>query len=65
VYQHGADDSGGFNKPFESAQRNTPKGGQKERTAREGHEDSAGLVKTFQKPAMLKTTPLACERKAT
>jgi len=38
---------------------------QKERTFREGHEDLAGSVKTFRKPAMLKTTPLACERKAT
>jgi hypothetical protein len=38
---------------------------QKERTFREGHEDSAGPVKTFREPAMLKTTPLACERKAT
>jgi hypothetical protein len=38
---------------------------QRERTFREGHEDLAGSVKTFRKPAMLKTTPLACERKAT
>jgi hypothetical protein len=35
----------------------------KERTHREGHENWAGSVKTFQGPAMLKTTPLGCERK--
>jgi hypothetical protein len=29
VYQHGASDSGGFNKPFETAQRKSPKGGTK------------------------------------
>src|SRR5208282_5821991 len=49
----------------ETAQRKPPKGGQKERARREGHGDSAGSVKTFQAPAMLKTTPLGCERKAT
>jgi hypothetical protein len=37
----------------------------KERTHREGHENWAGSVKTLQKPAMLKTTPLGCEKKAT
>jgi hypothetical protein len=65
VHQHGASDSGGFNQPFETAQRKPPKGGQKERTIREGHADSADRVKTFRVPAMLKTTPLACEQKAT
>ena len=49
----------------ETARRKPPKGGQKERARREGHGDSAGSVKTFQAPAMLKTTPLGCERKAT
>jgi hypothetical protein len=49
----------------ETAKRKPPKGGQKERTHRKGHEGSAGRVKTFRAPAMLKTTPLACERKAT
>jgi hypothetical protein len=65
VHQHGARDSGGFNQPFETAQRKSPKGGQKEHPHREGHADAAGRVKTFQTPAMLKTTPLVCERKAT
>jgi phosphate transport system substrate-binding protein len=32
-----------------------------DKTAREGHADSAGRVKTFRVPAMLKTTPLGCE----
>ena len=62
MYQHGADDSGGF-KYYETAQRKTPKGGQKERTHREEHGNSAGSVKNFQAPAMLKTTPLDCEIK--
>ena len=35
----------------------------KERAHREGHEYWAGSVKTFQGPAMLKTTPLGCEKK--
>ena len=48
-----------------SAKRKTPKGGQKERARREGHVDSACPVKTFRRLAMLKTTPLDCERKAT
>jgi hypothetical protein len=65
VHQHGASDSGGFNQSFETAQRKPPKGGQKERMTREGHADSAGRVKTFRALAMLKTTPLACEQKAT
>ena len=64
MYQHGAEGSGGSNK-IETAQRKTPKGGQKERTQREGHDGWAGRVKNFQAPAMLKTTPLDCERKAT
>jgi len=53
----------GSNK-IETAQRKTPKGGQKERTHREEHGNSAGSVKNFQAPAMLKTTPLDCENKA-
>jgi hypothetical protein len=65
VYQHGARDSGGFNQPFETAQRKTPKGGQKEHAHREEHADQAGRVKNFQVSAMLQTTPLICERKAT
>ena len=32
---------------------------------REDHAGWAGRVKNFRVPAMLKTTPLACERKAT
>ena len=53
----------GLNK-IETAQRKTPKGGQKERTYREDHGNSAGSVKNFQAPAMLKTTPLDCEIKS-
>jgi len=53
----------GSNK-IDTAQRKTPKGGQKERTHREGHGNSAGSVKTFQASAMLKTTPLDCEIKS-
>jgi len=49
---------------IETAQRKTPKGGQKERTHREEHGNSAGSVKNFQAPAMLKTTPLDCEIKS-
>jgi hypothetical protein len=52
----------GLNK-IRTAQRKTPKGGQKERTHREEHGNSAGSVKNFQGPAMLKTTPLDCEIK--
>jgi hypothetical protein len=52
----------GANK-IETAQRKTPKGGQKERAHREEHGNSAGSVKNFQAPAMLKTTPLDCEIK--
>ena len=52
----------GLNK-IETAQRKTPKGGQKERTHREDHGNSAGSVKNFRAPAMLKTTPLDCEIK--
>jgi len=48
---------------IETAQRKTPKGGQRERTHREDHGNSAGSVKNFQAPAMLKTTPLGCEIK--
>jgi hypothetical protein len=61
VYQHGADGSGGSKHKFETAQRKTLKNGQKERTHREEHGNSAGSVKNFQAPAMLKTTPLDCE----
>jgi len=46
-----------------TAQRKTPKGGQKERPHREEHGNSAGSVKNFQRPAMLKTAPLDCEIK--
>ena len=52
----------GLNK-IKTAQRKTPKGGQKERTHREDHGNSAGSVKNFQASAMLKTTPLDCEIK--
>jgi hypothetical protein len=47
-----------------TAQRKTPKGKQKERPHREEHGNSAGSVKNFQAPAMLKTTPLDCEIKS-
>jgi len=30
---------------------------------REGHDGWAGRVKNFRRPAMLKTTPLDCEKK--
>jgi len=43
----------------------TPKGGQNEHTHREGHAGRASRMKNFRKPAMLKTTPLDCEKKAT
>ena len=49
---------------IETAQRKTPKGGQTERTHREDHGNSAGSVKNFRAPAMLKTTPLDCEIKS-
>jgi hypothetical protein len=49
---------------IETAQRKTPKGRQRERTHREEHGNSAGSVKNFQAPAMLKTTPLDCEIKS-
>ena len=52
-------------KPFETAQRKPSKDGQKERTHREESADAAGRGKIFQALAMLKTTPLACKRKAT
>jgi len=64
VHQHGAGDSGGFIER-KTAERNAPKGGQKERTHRDGHDGSAGRVKNFRAPAMLKTAPLDCGRKAT
>ena len=53
----------GLNK-IETAQRKSPKGGQKERTHREEHGNSAGSVKNFRALAMLKTTPLDCEIKS-
>ena len=53
----------GLNK-IKTAQRKTPKGGQKERTHREKHGNLAGSVKNFRVPAMLKTTPLDCEIKS-
>src|ERR1700722_7849118 len=43
----------------------TSKDGQKERTDREVHVGSAGCVKDFQAPAILKTIPLDCKNKAT
>jgi len=49
---------------IKTAQRKTPKGGQKERTHREKHGNLAGSVKNFRVPAMLKTTPLDCEIKS-
>jgi len=49
---------------IETAQRKTPKGGQRERTHREEHGNPARFVKNFQPPAMLKTTPLDCEIKS-
>ena len=52
----------GLNK-IKTAQRKTPKGGQKERTHREEHGNLADSVKNFRAPAMLKTTPLDCEIK--
>jgi hypothetical protein len=50
---------------FATARRKPPKGGQTERTNRGEHAGAAGRVKIFRVPAMLKTTPLVCERKAT
>ena len=41
------------------------KGGQNEGTRREEHADQANPVKNFRAPAMLKTTSLDCEQKAT
>ena len=55
--------AGPINKKVGTAKRKTPKGGQKERAHREGHEGRASRVKNFQAPAMLKTTPLDCEIK--
>jgi hypothetical protein len=49
---------------IETAQRKTPKGGQRERPHREEHGNPARSVKNFQAPAMLKTTPLDCEIKS-
>jgi hypothetical protein len=57
--------AGSINKKVETAKRKTLKGGQKESAYREGHEGWASRVKNFQASAMLKTTPLDCERKAT
>jgi len=65
VHQHGVCDSGGFNQPFETAQGKLSKDRQTERTHREEPIDAAGRGKIFRAPAMLKTTPLACKRKAT
>jgi hypothetical protein len=47
AYQHGASDSGGIKSNLKFAERNPPKGGQKERARREGHEVWAASVKTF------------------
>jgi hypothetical protein len=55
---------------FKNKQLNPPKiktlkDGQKERADREVHDGSAGCVKNFQAPAILKTIPLDCKKKAT
>jgi hypothetical protein len=50
-------------KTVEVANLKTSKGGQKEHSQREGHDGRASRVKTFQRLAMLKTTPLDCEKK--
>jgi len=63
AYQHGVCVSAGFKIKVEFAKRKTPKGEQKERMQREGHAGWAGRVKNFQRPAMLKTAPLDCEKK--
>jgi hypothetical protein len=55
-------DSGGSDKKNWTAKRKTPKGGQKERSQREGHDGWASRVKNFRRPAMLKTAPLDCEK---
>jgi hypothetical protein len=65
VDQHGADDSGDLKLNVNSPKERRRKAGQSERSGREGHESQASFVKTFRKPAMLKTTPLDCETKAT
>ena len=41
------------------------KAGQREHPIREGHEVSAGSVKTFRTPAMSKKAPLDCKRNTT
>lgn len=52
-----------FEIKIEFAKLKMPKGGQKERAQREGHDGQASRVKNFRRPAMLKTTPLYCEKK--
>jgi hypothetical protein len=44
-------------------QKRRRKAGQMERSHREGHDGWAGRVKNFRALAMLKTTPLGCEKK--
>jgi hypothetical protein len=59
------DDSGGLeDKSSGPPSERRRKAGQNERPHREEHEGWAGLVKNFRAPAMLKTTPLDCEKKA-
>jgi len=45
--------------PLENAEKRT-----KESMQREGHDGQASRVKNFRRPAMLKTAPLDCEKKA-
>ena len=49
---------------LKSARRKTPKGGTKGARAGKDTWFWAKLVRTFRTPAILKTAPLACERKA-
>jgi hypothetical protein len=53
------------NKQLNPPKIKTSKDGQKERADREVHDGSAGCVKNFQAPAILKTIPLDCKNKAT
>jgi len=62
VHQHGAGDSGGLEFQGEPEERRR-KAGQSEHPHREGHTAKARLVKSFQMPAMLKMTALACDEK--
>ena len=60
-----ADGSGGLKQEV-SQRKNAERRNKNERTHREGHEASAGPVKTFRNAGdNKKCLPLACERKAT